>query len=125
MNTEQLLAKTQQQIKYLRTNGKKRHYPQTIKDAVIKLADHMSGSSIANSLSLSKSFVCKTIRHSNKKSCNTSKTTIPSQEYQTISDLPFLEITNELKGLVKEDTPRLIPAMRFTTNNGIIIEIFS
>lgn len=129
MNHKQLLSKTKKQIsQFKKSRNPKDPYPQPVKDAIVKLSAHMSGNAIAQSLEISTSFVCKTIRSAE---CLDPK--IPdstsSQRVDSVSELQLLDITDELKKVVKED--RLnnhfnsALSMRFSTNSGIVIEIFS
>lgn len=129
MNTKKLLSITQQQIKDHKFKRNHTKYPQSIKDAVITLSKTIPcPKELSSRLGLSKTFIYKTIKLSNKEQSLTSlKSNIPSRADQPkeSSNIDFLEITNELKSFMKDDIQPIAPSMRFTTNNGIIVEIFS
>lgn len=141
---EDLLLKTKKQMRGLNKRGKKSPYPQSIKDAVIELSKHMSASAIARSLGVSKTFACKTVRlakiNNNDLSLKRDKQIkYKKNDYANKSkadqNLQFVEITDQLKSVVKGNSNKsfisldnsnkeLMPTMRFTTNNGITIELF-
>jgi hypothetical protein len=121
-----LLAETKRKIELLRSGKKgKIIYPQFVKDAVIELSVDMTASQIAKELGLSKTFSCETIRY-NRKSSNKKNNNSLIHSKNT----SFIDITNEFKSFVKDDliiekNEKQSPLMKFTTQSGTIIEIFS
>jgi len=119
MNLE-LLTETKRKIELLKKSKKNRYYPQFVKDAVIELSTDMNASQIAKELGLSKTFSCTTIRNNKK----------INQSLKSSEKFPFVDLTNEFKSFVKDDlilekNEKQSPLMRFTTQSGTVIEIFS
>ena len=98
----------------------------------------MSASAIADTINVSKTFACKTIRLAKKdKSLLVNKVTSKKsvQERSMAQSLPIennlqiLDITDQFNSVVKSNEIDEISSppisMRFTTSNGTIIEVFS
>jgi hypothetical protein len=173
MNIEQLLKQTREDIDNLQQNGSNRRYPQSIKDSIITLSKHTTPATIVTRLGVSRSFVSALVKRSKQnrllnittnEKLNDDKNKQKSEHPDTINiihnektsenlvpNLDFLDITEQLKSLTKEDkpeqsttretverrplnsnldpdnitTPRATPLMKFTTKSGITVEIFS
>ena len=120
MNTEQILLKTQQQIKKYQSEGRRNRYPQSIKEAIATLSLQISGPQLAAKLGISKSFI---YRCSNDYS-NAEVKSRPSSKDISVNNIQLQDITHQLKSFVKEKNPTITPSMKLTTSSGIIVEIF-
>jgi hypothetical protein len=118
------LTETKRKIELFKKSKKNRYYPQFVKDAVIELSTDMNASQIAKELGLSKTFSCTTIRNNKKINQSLISSKKSSEKF------PFVDLTNEFKSFVKDDlilekNEKQSPLMRFTTQSGTVIEIFS
>lgn len=120
MNTEQILLKTQQQIKEYQSHGRTNRYPQSIKEAIATLSQQITGPQLAAKLGISKSFIYKC---SNDYRSTEVKLKASSKDVST-NNIQLQDITHQLKSFVKEKNQTITPSMKLTTSSGVIIEIF-
>ncbi len=129
MNTTKLLQRTKERVEKIKNSGGKATYPKVVINAIVRPSSEMTGSEIAESLGLSKTFTCKAIRLSKKDIKARALKDSRPPKVEIVPDLQFLELTDELKSIVKEDFMEAplaaTPSMRFTTGSGIVIEVFS
>lgn len=98
------------------TNPKRPRYSLEIKNSIIELSNEMSTVQIKKEFDISESFITRLKKQS--KNLSVDKKSESSAEFQ------FLQVDDQFNKFMKDDK-KAIPAMKLTTNGGIIIEIFS